>query len=237
MQRGSAQQRVDLTFVAQALVELVDRHERRAHAGNGIDSQVVAGAVRRAPAGLEVEPHEASVGDGDVEPGRLRDDRGVGGHSLRDSLGADAQGLFVGDRGDDQVARESRSVAAAATSMIAARLAFMSYAPLPYMPVFVDSRGQGAVRAAETDGVHVRIQHQRTTAARAGDAADDVRSRGGELAVVRCDPVLLEPGRDEAAYLGLARTPRNEGRIHGVDRDQLLEEVADVRHATSLVRF
>ena len=46
-----------------------------------------------------------------------------------------------------------------------------------------------------------------------------------ELLVHGLDPVLLQPARDETTDLGLAGAARHEGRVHGVDRDQLLEQV------------
>ena len=83
--------------------------------------------MRRAAVRLDLEPHEALVRDREPQLGGLGDDRGVGACGLGDPLRADAVRFLVRDGGHDHVARELESRRAAApTSMIAARLAFMS---------------------------------------------------------------------------------------------------------------
>jgi hypothetical protein len=72
--------------------------------------------------------------------------------------------------------------------------------------------------------VGVGEQQQPATAARAG-ARDDVGPPGLDLLDGRFEPVLPQPGRDEACDPGLARTIRIESRVDGLDRDQVREQL------------
>ncbi len=106
----------------------------------------------------------------------------------------------------------------------------MSYVPRPYMRR-PSTRGRSAPSGpAEPDRVHVRVQHQRAPAARAAHATDHVRASRRELLELDLHAALLEPGRHEAPGLELARAARDERRVHGVDRDELLEEIDRLAH-------
>ena len=59
-------------------VELADPGQDRAGLDDRVDALLVARAVRRAALDLDLDPHEALVGDDQLELGRLGDDRGVG---------------------------------------------------------------------------------------------------------------------------------------------------------------
>ena len=71
----------------------------------------------------------------------------------------------------------------------------------------------------------MRVQEQRAPAARPAHAADHVRAARPDLLVLRLDPVRLEPARDEAADFGLARAALDERRVHGLDGDELRDEL------------
>jgi hypothetical protein len=59
---------------AQRLVELAERRDQRTGLDDGVDAEIVPGAVRGASRHVDLHPHEALVRHHDVEAGRLRHD-------------------------------------------------------------------------------------------------------------------------------------------------------------------
>jgi hypothetical protein len=63
---------------AQLTIEFVQGSDDWRHAGDGVDAEVGSGSVSGDATDFDLGPHEAAVGDGDGELGRLQDDGGVG---------------------------------------------------------------------------------------------------------------------------------------------------------------
>ena len=114
------------TFAPSAASSSARRDEERPGLDDRVDSEVRPRAVRGAPGDLELEPDEPLVRDDELELGRLGHDRGVGAHRLEHLLDPEARVLLVGDRGDDDVARETQRAASRQAIRAAATPAFMS---------------------------------------------------------------------------------------------------------------
>ena len=104
MQRPPAEQR--MRAPRQHLgVDAIELGEQQPGMPNGVDADVPAAAVRRAPGDLHLDPHEAAMRRHDRERRRLGDDRGVGAHAALDQRArAERLVLLVGDRRDDDLA-------------------------------------------------------------------------------------------------------------------------------------
>jgi hypothetical protein len=88
-----------------------------------------------------------------------------------------------------------------------------------------DDRLVRAVHALDSHRVQVGVEHERgPTAAAAGDG-DDARPAGLRLDDRDVEAAVGQPGGDEGGDLALAGAPGDEGGVHGVDRDEVGEQL------------
>ena len=161
----------------------------------------------------------------------LGHDRRIGRDLLGHGLGADARVLLVADRDDHDVARELELRGSCACPECRRRSALHVERAAAVESVALDARLERAVVAVVPDRVRVAVQEQRAPASAPARDADHIRASRCHLVDVRLDARVLEPGRDEAGDLELARPARHEVGVDGVDRDELGHELAQ-RHQT-----
>ena len=196
--------------------------------------------MRRAPNRLDLECDEALVSDGDNLLRRLRDDRSVCRGAPDERFGAEAPDLFVGDSRDDDVAPEPLPHGCGADQH-ARRQRALHVARATAVKAAVADRGrERALRAGDTDGVHVRVEEERTPSTRPARDSDDVRSARCGLVVIDLETGRVEPRGDERRDLTLADAVGDEIGVRRLDRDepssQLRQIVDDATHRARRTR-
>jgi hypothetical protein len=88
-----------------------------------------------------------------------------------------------------------------------------------------DDRLVRAVHALDPHRVQVRVEHERRPAAGAAGDGDDARAPGLRLVDRDVEAVVGQPGGDEGGDLGLAGAPGDERGVHGVDRNEVGEQL------------
>ena len=114
----------------QPLVEALQSDEDGPHPRDRVDAEIRARAVRGDALGLDLEADEAAMGDGELQLGRLDDDRGVGARRARAPPRC-RRTPAPRRRRPSRSRRRSGSAPRAAATRIAATAPFMSYAPRP----------------------------------------------------------------------------------------------------------
>jgi hypothetical protein len=199
----------------------------------GLDDRVHAlqrsRAVGRAAGHLDLRPHEALVGDDQLELGRLGHDRGVGLHRAEHLLHAEAGVLLVGHGGDHDVAAQPgpRGLAAGEQRRREAGLHVIGAATGE--PVTLQARRVRVGHARHPDRVGVRAQQQRPPATGPAGSHDDARASRRRLQHVHLQPGRARPLDDEARHLGLPGTAGHQRRVDGVDGDHPGGELDQVR--------
>ena len=151
-------------------------------------------------------------------------------------LRADAAGLLVGHRRDDDIAAEPEPGAldSGERDRREARLHVVG-APAVQASV-LDAGIQARVRLEQPDRVEVAVQEQRAAAAGPAGDADHVRPAGRSLLDVDLEPCLLEPLREHGRHRRLATAGRDERRVDRVDRDEPGGELLELGHRIGLQR-
>ena len=109
MQRAGADEGVRGTQL-QLSIEQLELPEHPAHSKDGIFPVLRPAAVGRLTHYLHFHPRKALMANRNLEIGRFRDHRGVGGPFPDQRVRADAGMFFVNDRGDDHAARRESAL-------------------------------------------------------------------------------------------------------------------------------
>lgn len=214
--------------LAQRRVERADRGEDRARLDDGVDAQVRPRPVGGPPGDLDLGPHEALVGDDNLQLGRLGDDRRIGADRAQHLLNAEARVLLVGHGGHDHVPGEP-GVGQLATGQQRrrdARLHVVGTAAV--QPVALHARHVRLRHALDADGVHVRAQEQDGAPARAARPDDHARTPRGLLHHLGLESCGTCPIGHEGRDPRLAGAAGHQRGIHGVGGDQASGELDDV---------
>ena len=207
----------------QVAIERLELAEHASHPHDGVAAVARPAAVRGASFGLNLDPLESLVRDGDMQVRRLGHDAGVGAPLGHERFGADAGVLLVDDAGDDETA----GVEAAGLGDDAGGANHRRDAALHVLrPAAVDAavalgRIERTGHAGDADRVDVSAEHQRSSRRPALEHPDDVRTvRGGFLHVgLEADGAQFLDER--ARNRRLAGGARDERRVDGIDGNQL----------------
>ena len=227
--RAMSQQRVGGPL-QQLPIVLFERRQHAPHVRDGIHAVGAERRMRRAPARRDRDPGEAPVRQAQIHPRRLRDDGGVGmdlslPQVVQHGFHTCAVAFLVRDGGDVHIARRPGARERLRGEQDGREAAFHVQGT-PAEEFVVPDRGPVRIdEAFHADGVEVRVEQERTPAARARDHAEDTGAVflfGGDDRDVR--PEALELIRHESGDPGFARRARHEGRIDGIDRHQPAEQ-------------
>ena len=160
---------------AQVALQSRERVQERAHLHIGVDAQFELAAVRGAARDGHFDPQISLVREADLERGRLGDDRAIrrGGGQIR-SRRAQASVLLIGNGGDEQIPGKRRARfgqrlggghagGEAALHVVGAAAVELAVA---------NRAGERLGHAGDVDRVAMRVEHQGTAAACAGEPAD-----------------------------------------------------------------
>lgn len=176
-----------------------------------------------AAACLDLQPDEPLVRERKAKLGRLGDDRRVGDHGASNRFRADAAGFLVGDGGDDHVAGESLLGGIGSDEHDRRQTALHVICAASVEAIAFEAWLEAVDGAGDGDRVHVCVEDQRAPATRATGTTDHVGPARPEFLYLDVEAMGVQPAGDEAGELGLPRSTGNEGRVDGVDRNQLLE--------------
>jgi hypothetical protein len=163
-----------------------------------------------APPCLHRDPLKAFVRDGNVEPGRLGHDRGVGTPACDERVGAKARVLFIHDGGDDETA------ALEATGQLACGADHRGDAPLHVLcaaavqTAVADLGVEGPDHPGNSDRVRVSAEHQRSAWCSAVEHANHIRTAGRDLSNLDTQADGLELAGDPAGDVRFTARSRHE---------------------------
>ena len=154
---------------------VIEGREHLGGPGDGIHTDIGAGAMCGAAADGELRPGESLVRRCDREAGRLGDDGGVGAQSVgEECAGAEALPFLIGDGGEDDFAGGSGVVGTDGRGGHRRNAGFHIGRPAAVETAVVDGGREGRVsHPIHADGVEVAVQEDGSTAIRAPSSRDD----------------------------------------------------------------
>ena len=191
--------------------------------------------MRRDTLRLDLEGREASMGDRDLELGRLDDDRGVRSDALEYRRSADGRELLVGNGSHDHVALQPRRLSGREEDRRDRTLHVIGAATV--QPAVLDARRMRTVHPGNSDGVEVPVQEQGAPTARATTDRDHARALDSDH--LDLEPSPRTPLGDKRRGVRLSPGTGDQTRIDRVDRDQPSSKLGKLRvsHAPSLGRI
>ena len=208
-------------------VELAERGQDRPGLDDRVDALLWPRAVGGATADLDLDPHEALVGDDQLELGRLGHDRRVGADGGQHLLHAEARVLLVGHGGDHDVAGQAGGGDLAAREQRRREPGLHVIGAAAVQPVAVEPRRVRVGHALDPDRVEVRAQQQRAPAAGAGGRGPRTLGRPGVASSTSaCRPA---PRAQSATKRAISASPAPPGTSAG-----LTESIATSREVSSM---
>ena len=211
----------------------LSRLERREHASHPHDRVTPFGrpaAVGRAAARGDLQPRESFVRNGELQVGRLGDNRRVGLPGFHQRLGAGAFVLFVDDAGDDELATRPGGSEHRRGAEHGGDAAFHVLRTAAVKTPVVNPRRERRVHPLNTDGVEVAAQHHRRTGLATFEHTDHVGPARQYFLHLDVHPRRRHERADNFRRRGFARRAGHQRRVDRVVGDQIGEEGDDWIH-------
>ena len=225
VERRTAEQRMRRAGLERR-VNGFEARQDSSHVQDGVASIRGTAAMRRVAARVDLDPLETLVRNGDAQVGRLGHHGAVGRVRGRKQLRAGAGMLLVGHRRNHQPSGRESSAACDGRGRVHHRghAALHVLAAAPVEPAVTFDRIERRLHAGDADRIHVAAEHQRAPAGAALDDADDVGAAGRGVGHLDSDAGRAQLGGDPPGERGFTRAPGFQGRIDGIDGDQVAQQ-------------
>jgi hypothetical protein len=208
--------------VGQLVGQALERREKPSHSKVGIHALLEPAAMGRASFDHDLDPHVSLVGPADSKRGRFGDDRRVGPDPGEEIIGPEASILFVGHRGDDEVAPERRAGSGQRLGGRHARgqASLHVVGAATVQPAVPDLAGEWLRHPGHIDRVQVRIQHQTASPSCAGEPRGNAGATWNGFEHSDVESGLAQPVGNVCGDLRFSRGTGSEGRVDGIDADE-----------------